>query len=141
MKIYIFAFSKNISEYVIENLEIKNSNKFYLKGILQIKKFVARIKKDKPDLILGVGEYSKSSKYILIEKYCTNNFKQKIYGDKFEKIKIPNFINENKKYKFSNTIGTSYCNLVSFLITKLIYENKLKTKYTFLHLSKNLRGF
>ena len=126
------------TEQILKKAVIKNSSKFYLHKVREVRYFITKVLQDKPDYILGLGTYSRNSKNILIEKYCSNIFRGKIYGKRFEKLPIPNFLDESAILKLSDSIGTSYCNYVSYLLTALINQNPLKTKYSFLHFSKKL---
>ena len=135
--IYGFAFTKrNIgcqTLYSLNNLD----NKYLLWGKVSIDKYCKKLLIDQPEYILGLGQYTgRDKECIWMETECSSR-----YGNNREKIKylkIRPFFKETKLIKKSNHIGYSYCNLVSYNISKLIQEKRLKSKYTFLHIPKNM---
>lgn len=96
---------------------------------------------DQPNYILGMGTYSGVDQdKIRIETLCTNKFRNDIlYGNEYVEKKIDPYLEVSESMKFASGIGNSYCNLVSWKITELIDKGKLKAKYTFLHIPKNIK--
>jgi len=86
---------------------------------------------------------TRPGKFFKIETKCKNvfrrnsiennvNFEMQLIIKGLEKIQ-----NIPKGFKFSETIGSSYCNLMSWKIQRLIEKENLKTKLVFLHIPKN----
>jgi hypothetical protein len=135
--IYAFAFKRNIScqtLYSLKNLE----NMDLLWGKASIDKYCKKLLIDQPEYILGLGQYTgRDKECVWMETECSSRYGNN--KENIEYLKIRPFLKETELIKKSNHIGYSYCNLVSYKISKLIQERKLKSKYTFLHIPKNMR--
>mgnify|MGYP000328605973 CR=1 FL=1 len=113
---------------------------YLLFGERSIEKYLEFLIHDQPHYILGLDLYSGIDQdKIRIETICTNKFRNKfVFGDKLIIKPIPTFLHQNEFMKKKEGIGNSYCNLVSWKITTLIDQGKLRAKYTFLHIPKKL---
>lgn len=137
--IFGFAFTKrNIScqtLYKLQNLD----NRYLLFGEASIDKYCEYLIKHNPEYILGLGIYGgRNKEYIHIETMCNNLFKKKLIDLKeYKEIEIKPFAIENELAKYSQTLGKSYCNLISWKICSLISSGKISSRYTFLHIPKN----
>lgn len=134
---YIFAFKNTIAEKIALNLP--QENVYYVDSSKEsIERFVKQILDIKPDRLLGLGSYSGIDKErIRAETVCKNKFRNKvIFNNQMKEFDINFFAIPSEKLKLANGIGNSYCNLISFLIMNAIHSQKLKTKYTFLHVPR-----
>lgn len=133
VKIIIFGFSNNISSEIVRRVKVDNSLKFYLNSADEFSFILDSIKKINPQYILGLGEYSgKDKQFLKVEQFCSNKFRNSPTSP--QKIKINHFLESNKDFKLSNSIGNSFCNLISFKIMTL---KSRTSKYTFLHIPKD----
>lgn len=131
-----FAFKNTISGKVLSYLNIKdkvilNSNKE------NINYYIYKIKQEKPDYILGLGEYSgRDSSQLRLEQSCTNKFRNDIDGSILIRHKIESFIKFNNcsLIKQSDGIGNSWCNLISYKVINEISQNQ---HYSFVHIPKH----
>lgn len=96
---------------------------------------------DQPEYVLGLGSYSGTDQdKVRVETICTNKFRNDLVeGDKYKQIEIELFIKPAEDMKYARGIGNSYCNLVSWKITQLIKQKKLKAQYAFLHIPKTIK--
>jgi len=96
---------------------------------------------DQPPYILGLGQYSGVDQdQIRIETVCTNKFRNDyVDGTEKQKIKLNSFLFANSQMKLAEAMGNSHCNLVSWRIMQLINRGELNSKYTFLHIPKNMK--
>ncbi len=127
--IHIFAFKGNISEDVLKLLSVKN--KYFIDSNAEtIRKFAKYITSSisATDLVLGLGK-TNGTKELHIESECTNIFRNSTRRS-LEKIKIADFITNAKKHK---SMGSSYCNLISYLIS----SNMSSNNYAFIHIPSN----
>ncbi len=148
MKILIYGFKpykkwkENIAEKIISKVR-KRENLEKLIFPVKFKKeiFLEKIKKSKPDIILGLGQAPRSRK-IRIEKRAVN---LKKYNKK-EKPKIifrnkPKYLFVNLKLKKDNSSRISYdagkyvCNFSMYVISD--YCKNKNIKFTFIHIPKN----
>ncbi len=138
-EIYGFAFQKsNISSITL--YQLKNIDCCYLVwGTSSIETYLDFLLQHQPAHILGLGAYTgKDQDKIRIEQTCTNKFRNGfIEGNSLETIQINPYLKSNPTSKFAKGIGNSYCNYISYRITKLIETGELKSRYTFLHLPKS----
>ena len=137
--IYGFAFIKNVSAYTLYRL--KNVGCCYLLcGAASIDKYLEFLLHDQPEYILGLGQFFGSQQnQIRIETKCANNFKNRAINSQFgikETVRMVPFLKPQGLSVLSESIGNSYCNLVSWKIMELINKQKLKSKYTFIHIPK-----
>ena len=132
MNLLIICFKNNISQRIAGGLgcfgdviNLDSSKKV-------IESFVNTTNLSSYDYILGLGVYSGRDQYqIRIEKTCSSQFRNN--RENYTKLNIPYWITPNSEIKYSDGIGNSYCNLLSFEILK----KHTDAKYTFLHIPKN----
>ena len=140
MQIHGFGFIKNVSAHTLYGL--KNIDCCYLLcGSKSIDKYLEFLLHDQPEYILGLGQFFGEQDKIRIETKCFNNFKDRAISPEKEFkqcVDINPFLKPQSISKFSESIGTSYCNLVSWKIMELINSSKLHSHYTFLHIPKQL---
>ena len=141
-EIHGFAFGRTISSRVLYGL--KNIDCCYLVfGIDSINGYLKFLIQNQPKYILGMGTYGGiDQNKIRIEEICTNKFRNSyIEGGRLESHKINSFLELNDSFKLADGIGNSYCNYISYQITKLINNGDLKSKYTFLHIPKTISAY
>ena len=96
---------------------------------------------DQPAFVLGLGTYSGvDQEKIHIETVCTNKFRNDyVVGTEKQKIKLNSFLSISSQMKLTKAMCNSHCNLVSWRIMQLINRGELNSKYTFLHIPKNMK--
>lgn len=135
--LYCFSLSKQTSRIMnnLKGIDMKyevwsNNIDFYLDILLH----------DQPKYILGLGMYSGIGKEnIRIETVTKNQFRNIQIEDNFsikKQIVISPFVQQLPNTLITKALGNSWCNLVSYKIMRLIEGQKLKSKYTFLHIPK-----
>lgn len=113
--------------------------RYLLWGIKTFNKYLERLIKDQPEYILGMGVWWQKGDKIRIETKCHNRFKNKfIDGDQEIEYQINPWVKEGDKSVFTDKIGKSYCNYISFKIVGLINKGELRSKFSFLHIPKNM---
>ncbi len=142
MEIQIIAFKNNISEIVLNGLNIQK--KYYIDSDEKfIRNFVDNFKfSDGKGLVIGLGEYSGRDKEKLrIETICTNKFRNGVIALDSEGFKISNNIKVGSNSKLAKGIGNSYCNLMSYLFSlKLLSKNiKNEVGFAFIHIPKSFK--
>lgn len=140
VQIYGFGFIKNVSAYTLYRL--KNIDCCYLLcGSKSIDKYLEFLLHGQPEYILGLGQFFGEQDKIRIETKCYNNFSDRPLNKEreFEEAVMINlFLKPLSLSKFFESIGDYYCNLVSWKIMELINQGELKSKYTFLHIPKQM---
>lgn len=141
MSIYGFAFDGNISSEVLARL--KNlDHKQLLDKNESIGRYLEFLLCNQPQYILGLGQYTGSFKgKIKIEARCFNRYgtnKINPLVDFESAVDIKPYVAAEKSFVYSNKIGRSYCNLISWKIMELINGGKLNSKYSFLHIPKTM---
>jgi len=147
MKILIYGFGpygpykQNFSEKVIEKIKKRNNLKKVIFPV-KFKKdvFLEKIKKFKPDFILGLGQYPKGKK-IRIERKTMNKWKEN-EKEKIKKIskKGPRCYFLNLKLKKNKEAWLSYkttdyaCNFSMYVIMDFIKAKNKNIKFGFLHI-------
>jgi len=146
MKILIYGFKQrggNISEKIVKRLDKK-----FIKVILPIiykKRYIlSKIKKYRPDIIVGFGQtYQKT---IAIERRAKNLYEIKKKRFKRKKIIDPK---GSKQYllnlklkkilgtKISYNAGKHLCNFTMYIIMDYLKKQGLKTKFGFVHIPKD----
>jgi pyrrolidone-carboxylate peptidase len=135
-----FAYSRRnlgvTTLYSIEQFDFR-----YLIFPNNIDRYLEKIQIERPNLIIGLG-MTRTGKSIKVEGICKNNFGQKQI-DKDQEINTEVQISASKMIQklpqgfiFAETIGNSYCNLMSWKIQQLIEQNNLQTKLVFIHIPK-----
>lgn len=126
-----FAFTRrNISCRTLYSLK-EIDHRYLLWGKKSIDKYLEILLKEQPEYILGLGIYTgRDQSKIRIETKCITPSGKELVISPFLKPGINSVLTE--------TIGHSYCNLVSWKIMSLINSGKLKSQYTFLHLPKTM---
>ncbi|OGD83579.1 hypothetical protein A2572_04745 [Candidatus Collierbacteria bacterium RIFOXYD1_FULL_40_9] len=96
---------------------------------------------DQPSHILGLGSYSGADQVkIRIETITTNRFRNDpIEAYAPDELRINNYLEtSNENFKMASALGNSYCNLISWKIMRLIENGELKSRYSFLHIPKEM---
>ncbi|MBD3329346.1 hypothetical protein GF357_02520 [Candidatus Dojkabacteria bacterium] len=143
--LYGFAFQKrNISCRTLYNLKQVDA-RYLLWGAKSMDAYIERrLLPDQPDHILGMGVFYGNVKHqVRIETKFCNKFKNKLLDgvQQIESVEIDPFLkipDEETDCIYSDNLTTSYCNLISWKIVKLIEEGKLRSKYCFLHIPKRM---
>ena len=137
-RLFGFAFTRfNISArtlYGLSNID----HRYLLWGEASMGSYLKLLIENQPKYILGMGIYTgKDKDYIKIETVCTNQFRRSFMSeDSLLTQSINPFVQESGLCLFSQSIGTSYCNLISWKIMSAISNGNLKSQYTFLHIPK-----
>jgi len=147
MKILVYGFKpyKNYRENITEKIVRKISNRACLKKVIfpvKFKKeyFLEKIKKLKPDVILGLGQHPRGQK-IRIERKAANSKKYNqerpeiIYKGK-PKYQFVNLkLKKDKDSWISYDAGKYVCNFSMYVITDF-FKNK-EIKFAFVHIPKD----
>jgi len=139
-RIFGFAFTRfNISSRTLYSLS-GIDYRYLLWGESTMNRYLKLIIDKQPKYLVGMGIYTgRDKEHIRIETVCTNQFRKSyISGDTIQKQVIKPFVQESGVCIFSQSIGASYCNLISWKIMSAISEGKLKCQYTFLHIPKSM---
>ena len=147
MKILVYGFKpyknrkENITEETIRKIRNKrNLNKVVFPVKFEKGIFLEKIKKYKPDVILGLGEHPRSRK-IRIERKAVN-----LKGHKKEKPKIISknkpkhlFVNlrlkKDKNSWISYNAGKYVCNFSMYVISNFVKNKDIK--FAFVHIPKD----
>lgn len=139
-KLYAFAFSRrNISSSTLYNLN-NLDNRYLLFGKVSIDKYCEKLLKDQPEYILGMGIYTgRDQTHLRIETRCSNKFRREyINSNSLIELEIKPFVDPSEDIILAQSIGNSWCNLISYKILSLIKAHKLNSNYTFIHLPKKM---
>ncbi|MBI2357146.1 hypothetical protein HYV12_03815 [Candidatus Dojkabacteria bacterium] len=140
MQIYGFAFSlHNISTRTLYKLD--NIDHRYLIFRNNINRYLEILRNENPEYILGLGIYSRKSDNLHLETECHNVFQHRLFMYNKEVVyKIDSFLKGDKLLKQSNTIGSYMCNMVSFKIMDMISKGEITSKFSFIHIPKNIEN-
>ncbi len=129
-----FAFKNTIAAEVLDGIRIQPKS-FLNSTITDIEAFVDTFGQDPPLYILGLGEYTgRDQNKLRIETSCTNKFRNRyISGDQRIKKDIPYFLHTDI-FKYTQGIGNSFCNLISYHIIQLSLPS---LHYTFIHIPRS----
>lgn len=94
------------------------------------KNFSEIIKKQKPELVIGIANNNKS----VIEQYAINKFNKGIINKKGKELYE---LHTNNSLPISNKPTKSFCNWTAYKISELIEKEKLNTKLIFAHIKEN----
>lgn len=148
MKILIYGFKpyKHFKENITEKLVKKIRNR---KGLIKVifpaefqkQIFLEKISKSKPDIILGLGQHSRSKKMRIERKSV--NLKRENKQDKAKVIfkNMPHHFFVNFKFKRDKTSWISYnagkyvCNFSMYVISDFIKNKDIK--FAFIHIPKD----
>ena len=146
MKILIYGFKpyKNYKENITEKIVRKIRNRPHLKKIIFPvdfeKDYFLRIKKFKPDIILGLGQCPKGQK-IRIERKAVNskrNNKERpkiIYKNKPSYYFLNLKLEKDQDSRISYSAGEYVCNFSMYVISDF-FANK-GVKFAFIHIPSN----
>lgn len=140
MRTYGFAFGKgNVGADTLWRL--REIDCCYQIWPNNLDRYLELLLQDRPDFILGLGAYSgRDQDRIRIETKCTNKFRNDfLEGDELIEVPINSYLRPSGKSKLAQGIGNSFCNLTSWEIMKLINEDKLPSRYTFLHIPNKMK--
>lgn len=140
MRIYGFAFgSGNVSAWTL--WKIKNIDCCYQIFPNNLDRYIEMLLRDQPECILGLGVYSGVDQdKIRIETKYTNKFRDDfIDSSSLQEFNINPYLKPSILSKYSNSIGDTYCNLVSWKILQLIIQKKLQSQYCFLHIPTKIK--
>ena len=137
-------YKKNISEAVVKSIKLGRGFKVK-KVILPVffrKEILKEIRMFRPDIIVGLGQKGRG-KLLEIERTARNVYK---INNKLKKINSRGpdkyLLNLRFKKKLKGTRSDYYsadylCNFSRYIIMDFIKRNKLKTKFTFIHIPKD----
>lgn len=134
----IYSWNKKSYKF-LRQLELPNINKLYIKNIQEAHRLAKHIFYRKYKLVLGIADNNKNAtkhkvETTFINKYGKNEIIKNGATEFKPNILIP--ISENLYYANYSTNGP--CNRSAYLVMKSIVENKLNTKFAFVHINKNL---
>jgi len=137
--LYAFALTSGLGRLLYK---MKSPDHCYIVYSNNIDHYLDLLVHDQPTHILGLGSYSGiDQNKIRIERITTNRFRNdKIEENAPEKLEINNFLQlptPNDHFKYTDAIGNSWCNFISWKIMKLIENATLRSQYTFLHIPKD----
>ncbi|RJQ26033.1 hypothetical protein C4577_04360 [Candidatus Parcubacteria bacterium] len=139
-RIYAFGFTNNISARVLYGL--KRVSHCYIVWPNNINQYLNILIYDKPEYVLGLGEYSGiDQEAVRIETVAKNQFRNDpIEPDVFLKeVCFTPFVKQVNGTKLVSGLGNSWCNFISWKILRLISNNKLSSRYSFLHVPRSFR--
>lgn len=129
MKIIAYTFrtfnKKDQLKNIFDNLFIFGK----LRDDLQL--FSEEILSLQPDYVIGVASAASSR----IESVAVNQFNQNKKIDKNGQNIYPLFVPNNKLFRVSELVTTSFCNWTAYKISKLIVDKELKTQLILIHIS------
>lgn len=137
MHIASFSFCKTRSQWILYKTKWQDS--CYLIYGSNTGSYETFLCHDKPDLIVGLGDYTGVDQDNLrIESYCTNSFRNEIV-DWSSKIKYSLYVPERLPLGFKRGTGmwNWFCNNACYKLLKWIEWKKLKTQLVFIHIPKN----
>lgn len=138
-EVFGFAFKPNFTSGLL--CKIKNIDTCYLvHGQKSIDGYTGWLYQVQPKYILGLGMYTgRDQGKIRIETVCTNSFRNyPIESIAAQRIEIEPFLEPLKNSKYSKGMGNSYCNYASWQIMREIQKSALNTRYTFLHIPREM---
>jgi pyrrolidone-carboxylate peptidase len=101
-----------------------------------IRTFVNNLDLEPYERVLGLGMYGGPDKESLrVEMVAINRFRNQGAGD--ERIVLPGFLKESPGLKTTNAMGSSYCNLVSYLLAKRLESEAGQVQFNFVHVPKS----
>lgn len=132
MRLLVFSFRGNISERVLNLLNIPCLKYKLGSSQKEIEKLMNHLEEAKPDFIIGLGMYTgKDCDKLRIETQCNPKFRNRTLY--FPQLLINPFLTPLMHSKFAKGIGNSYCNFVSLKIK----NSNLASNYTFIHIPKD----
>lgn len=142
VNILIYGFGGNVSGEIVDRLEtgskfiIRDARKF---GAVDINSLVLRVKSNKFDKVLGLGEFNlKSDYHIKVETVAKNIFRNdKIIENGESSYGISKGL-ETLNVKLSSRPGNSWCNLSTYLLAHNIQLENSLTKLGFVHIHKDI---
>lgn len=145
-KVLIYGFrpfkkyKTNISAEIIKRIKEKEITKVILPIVYKKKYIINRVRKSKPDIIIGLGQTA-GEKFLTIERKAKNIYeKERPTGRKVINPKGQKEIFLNWKPKTPRGVRISYdpgeylCNFTMYCLMNYINKNNLKTKFTFIHI-------
>lgn len=112
--------------------QLKNIDCCYIIFPNNVDMYLNMLIHDQPTYILGLGSSTGLDQdHIQIETVCFDPLQNNL-------LKLSPFLQSGAKMKFSQGVGSSRHDLISWKITELIDQQKLKARYTFLHIPKTM---
>ncbi|GEM_PF-5042702 len=137
-------YKKNIFQEVIKRIDKRKFIKVILPIISKKKYILNKIKKYRPDIVIGFGQTG--GKLIKIERKAKNIFEvekakvKKVINPKGPKQYLVNLkLKKIPRIKISYDAGKYLCNFTTYTIMDFIKKESLKTKFAFLHIPKNYK--
>ncbi|MBW2999114.1 hypothetical protein KY339_00445 [Candidatus Woesearchaeota archaeon] len=138
MKILVYGFGpyknykENISEKVVRKIKPrKNLVKAVFSSKFDRKMFLDKIRKVKPDIVIGLGQHTRGRK-IRIERKAVNLKKEKIISKNKPKQRFLNLkLKKDRNSWLSYNAGKYVCNYSMYLISGL------DVKFGFVHIPKD----
>jgi len=147
MRLFIYGFAPykqfkdNITEKILRRLPARNGvEKVIFPVRFQKRQFVAALKKHKPDVILGLGQSSKS-RGLKIERRAVNRRREaqreksrSIHPGGSKWLKTNLRLNGRRQAKTSYDAGDYVCNYSMYVILDHLKRHRLPTRFGFIHI-------
>lgn len=137
MKVLYTAFNgkSNSSKVLLDNIDVEESNKLYLKNSFKtsVEQLKNKIKNNEYDLIISFGQAPIDSNTIKIE--TNGSYDKECYETKYDYSKLKEKLEEKKLTTIiSKDAGNYLCNNIYYNGLKYIKEQNLKSKMIFIHI-------
>lgn len=147
-KVLIYGFrpfkkyKTNISAEIIKRIKGREITKLILPIVYKKKYIINKVRKSKPDIIIGLGQ-TVGEKFLTIETKAKNIYEKE--RPEIKKIIDPRgpkeiFLNWRPKapkgVRISRDSGEYLCNFTMYCLMSYIKKNNLKTKFTFIHIPR-----
>lgn len=134
-------FKENITERILRRLPARNGvEKVIFPVRFQKRQFVAALKKYKPDVILGLGQSSKSRR-LKIERRAVNQRREtrrekprSIHTGGSKWLQTDLKLNGGRQARISYSAGDYVCNYSMYVILDHLKRHRLPTRFGFVHI-------
>jgi pyrrolidone-carboxylate peptidase len=149
MKTLIYGFmpykewKNNITEKIVKKVKGKNLVKVVFPVRFEKRVFLDKIRRSKPDIIIGLGQHPRGKK-IRIERKAMNTWAHSKQEEPRKISKGPKHyfltakLKKNKYSWISYNAGSYVCNFSMYIISDFIKNKKIR--FAFIHISKEYRA-
>jgi pyrrolidone-carboxylate peptidase len=137
MKLLTVSFLRNISSSVNfrMDLQVEHDKKYVFSSEKAIFRFIENTDFSDYTHVICMGMYGGRDQSVLrLETACSSKFRAR--DELNEVVKLEPFIVPTDGIKLATGIGTSYCNLLAFCMTRKLRNDQ---KFTFIHIPKRMR--
>lgn len=135
---------KNISVEIISKLNIQNSVLLDCNDLESFQSSADHLLTLVPnyEYIIGLGQYSgRDNEKIRVEGLAKNIFRNGVIHEEgmasYDLYQPDLGWDSQNRFKHSQAMGNSWCNLSAYIISEVIHKKKYKTKLLFLHIPKS----